>query len=119
MRPRLDKKAKRSDAEKLEVEALERQVREGAPQSGTDGGQRNADASGYAGSSTFVELPLSAHTLKALEEHKFVRLTAIQRASLPHALCGRDILGAAKTGSGKTLCFLVPVRPCATQCAHC
>ena len=31
------------------------------------------------------------------------------RASLPHALAGRDILGAAKTGSGKTLAFVIPL----------
>lgn len=36
-------------------------------------------------------------------------LTDIQRASIPHALVGRDILGAAKTGSGKTLAFVIPV----------
>jgi len=37
-------------------------------------------------------------------------MTAIQRATLPHAITGRDVLGGAKTGSGKTLAFLVPVR---------
>lgn len=36
-------------------------------------------------------------------------MTDIQRASLPHSLCGRDILGAAKTGSGKTLAFIIPI----------
>lgn len=36
-------------------------------------------------------------------------MTQIQRATLPHALCGRDVLAAAKTGSGKTLAFLIPV----------
>ena len=36
-------------------------------------------------------------------------MTSIQRATIPHALCGRDILAAAKTGSGKTIAFLVPV----------
>eukprot|EP00850_Spirogloea_muscicola_P013125 SM000087S23407 [mRNA] locus=s87:423710:427944:- [translate_table: standard] len=44
-----------------------------------------------------------------LHEAKYVTMTAIQRAALPHALCGRDVLGAAKTGSGKTLAFLIPV----------
>lgn len=35
--------------------------------------------------------------------------TEIQAAAIPHALAGRDILGAAKTGSGKTLSFIVPI----------
>ena len=36
-------------------------------------------------------------------------MTPIQRSTLPHSLGGRDILGASKTGSGKTLCFLIPI----------
>jgi len=36
-------------------------------------------------------------------------MTDIQAKSLPISLKGTDILGAARTGSGKTLCFLVPV----------
>jgi superfamily II DNA/RNA helicase len=36
-------------------------------------------------------------------------LTEIQRKALPLALAKRDVLGAAKTGSGKTLSFLIPV----------
>lgn len=36
-------------------------------------------------------------------------MTDIQRAAIPHALYGRDILGAARTGSGKTLSFCVPL----------
>eukprot|EP00983_Pelagomonas_calceolata_P086988 1156865-Pelagomonas_calceolata.AAC.1 len=52
----------------------------------------------------------TTYTKNGLKAAKFVTLTAVQRATLPHALAGRDILGAAKTGSGKTLAFLIPVR---------
>ncbi|GLI59364.1 hypothetical protein VaNZ11_001229 [Volvox africanus] len=54
-------------------------------------------------------MPISQYTKDGLKKAKYVTLTAIQRAALPHALCGRDILGAAKTGSGKTLAFLIPL----------
>lgn len=36
-------------------------------------------------------------------------MTEIQRCSIIHALVGRDILAASRTGSGKTLSYLVPV----------
>jgi len=39
---------------------------------------------------------------------KIERMTHIQSRSIPHLLKGRDLLGAAKTGSGKTLSFLIP-----------
>lgn len=63
----------------------------------------------FAGCGRFSHLPLSKKTKDGLRQFKYVKMTAIQRASLPHALCGRDILGAAKTGSGKTLAYLIPV----------
>ncbi|XP_061357167.1 DEAD-box ATP-dependent RNA helicase 32-like [Gastrolobium bilobum] len=63
----------------------------------------------YAGEARFEQLPLSKKTKDGLREVKFVTMTDIQRASLPHALCVRDILGASKTGSGKTLAFIIPV----------
>lgn len=63
----------------------------------------------YAGATRFKELPISKKTKDALRRSKYTDMTDIQRACLPHALCGRDILGAAKTGSGKTLAFVIPV----------
>ena len=44
-----------------------------------------------------------------LKKAFFVETTDVQAKSLPFSLKGKDILGAARTGSGKTLCFLIPV----------
>ncbi|XP_057795334.1 DEAD-box ATP-dependent RNA helicase 32 [Salvia miltiorrhiza] len=63
----------------------------------------------YAGADKFFQLPLSKRTKDGLVASGFSKMTDIQKASLPHSLCGRDILGAAKTGSGKTLAFVIPV----------
>ena len=57
----------------------------------------------------FKDLPISTKTLQGLNSSKYFNLTPIQRCTLPHSLGGRDILGASKTGSGKTLCFLIPI----------
>lgn len=57
----------------------------------------------------FKDLPISTHTLKGLNEAAFIKLTDIQRESIPVSLKGYDVLGAAKTGSGKTLAFLIPI----------
>lgn len=44
-----------------------------------------------------------------LKKAFFVELTDIQAKSIPVSLKGKDVLGAAQTGSGKTLSFLVPI----------
>merc|ERR1711939_272182 len=56
----------------------------------------------------FSELNLSEKTMKAIQEMKFETMTEIQQRGMPPLLAGRDVLGAAKTGSGKTLSFLIP-----------
>ncbi|WVZ66094.1 hypothetical protein U9M48_015368 [Paspalum notatum var. saurae] len=63
----------------------------------------------YGACTLFDELPLSQKTKDALRKKGFTEMSEVQRAALPHALCGRDVLGAAKTGSGKTLAFVIPV----------
>jgi ATP-dependent RNA helicase DDX10/DBP4 len=96
--------------EQQEVAALDETIAAGAPAPGSNPMALDQAVPGsYSGAKTFEELPLSQYTKAALKDAGFVNLTAIQRAALPHALSGRDILGAAKTGSGKTLCFLIPV----------
>lgn len=57
----------------------------------------------------FTDLPLSDPTKQGLKSSHFAVMTDIQAKAIPLALQGHDILGAAKTGSGKTLSFIVPV----------
>lgn len=57
----------------------------------------------------FTDLPISRLTQNGLKKRNFKVMTEIQRCVLPHALADRDILGASKTGSGKTLSYLIPV----------
>lgn len=105
-----------------EIELLESWIEFGKPDSGSNPlslapppsnapiGRIDGDSfSPYAGCDRFDRLPLSQKTIDGLKKSEYVTMTEIQRASLPHSLCGRDILGAAKTGSGKTLAFLIPV----------
>lgn len=58
--------------------------------------------------STFAELELEKHLLDALENKGFTQPTAIQAAAIPHALAGRDVLGCAPTGTGKTAAYMLP-----------
>ncbi|CBZ52070.1 putative DEAD/DEAH box helicase [Neospora caninum Liverpool] len=60
----------------------------------------------------FSDLPLSQYTRRGLKDGGFHLLSSIQARAIPHALRGADILGEAKTGSGKTLCFVIPVLEC-------
>lgn len=58
---------------------------------------------------TFSELELDESLLLALQDKGFTRPTAIQAAAIPPALEGRDVLGSAPTGTGKTAAYLLPV----------
>ena len=57
---------------------------------------------------TFSELELDESLLDALRGKGFTRPTAIQAAAIPPALDGRDVLGSAPTGTGKTAAYLLP-----------
>lgn len=65
-------------------------------------------AQGAAEPRKFEELNLSDKTMQAINDMGFSDMTEIQRRGIPPLLAGRDVLGAAKTGSGKTLGFLIP-----------
>jgi superfamily II DNA/RNA helicase len=57
----------------------------------------------------FSELGLHPETLRALEEAGYQTPTPIQEKAIPHVLAGRDVLGVAQTGTGKTASFTLPM----------
>ena len=58
---------------------------------------------------SFTELPLSAALQQKLAAAQFTTLTPIQERAIPPALEGKDLIGTAQTGTGKTLAFLLPL----------
>ena len=58
---------------------------------------------------TFSELPLCSGLQRKLAAAQFINLTPIQERAIPPAMEGRDVIGTAQTGTGKTLAFLIPL----------
>src|SRR6188508_1766904 len=58
---------------------------------------------------TFADLGLDAKVLKALSDVGYERPSAIQAATIPTLLAGRDVVGLAQTGTGKTAAFALPI----------
>jgi len=57
----------------------------------------------------FADLPLSRPVMQSLEKMGFEEATSIQAVSIPIALEGRDVIGQAQTGTGKTVAFSIPM----------
>src|SRR5919198_2134931 len=58
---------------------------------------------------SFAELGLSADVLKSIEELGYEAPTPIQEATIGLLLQGRDVIGQAQTGTGKTAAFAIPI----------
>ncbi|MDE1189767.1 MAG: DEAD/DEAH family ATP-dependent RNA helicase [Pantoea sp.] len=58
---------------------------------------------------TFADLGLNESILSALNDMGYVKPSPIQAECIPHLLAGRDVLGMAQTGSGKTAAFSLPL----------
>ncbi|MBS9720328.1 DEAD/DEAH box helicase [Tianweitania sp. BSSL-BM11] len=58
---------------------------------------------------TFADLGLSPKVLAAVTDAGYTKPTPIQAGAIPHALQGKDVLGIAQTGTGKTAAFTLPM----------
>ena len=77
---------------------------------GVASGQGNTDPGASAGN--FADLGLSRPLLAVLERVGFQKPTDIQREMIPPAVAGKDCLGQARTGTGKTAAFTLPMLQC-------
>src|ERR1700752_2116843 len=57
----------------------------------------------------FSQLPFSSALQQKLAAAQFINLTPIQERAILPALEGKDVIGTAQTGTGKTLAFLIPI----------
>ncbi|KAK5726751.1 nucleolar DEAD-box protein required for synthesis of 60S ribosomal subunit [Elasticomyces elasticus] len=92
---------------------------EAASDAGEDAAEKEKQAAFFApaeadavitnGGGSFSSMSLSRPIMRGLSELKFVSPTPIQRKAIPVALEGKDIVGGAVTGSGKTGAFIIPI----------
>ena len=75
----------------------------------TDITQLPSPAAANTAGRSFNKLPLSPAMLATLQQLGYLTMTPIQAASLPIALSGHDLIAQAKTGSGKTAAFALPL----------
>uniref|UniRef100_A0ACD5VJ97 Uncharacterized protein n=1 Tax=Avena sativa TaxID=4498 RepID=A0ACD5VJ97_AVESA len=77
-----------------------------------DAEKSGADAGGVDGSylseTRFDQCDISPVSLKGVKDAGYGRMTQVQEATLPVILQGKDVLAKAKTGTGKTVAFLLP-----------
>ena len=57
----------------------------------------------------FDTLPLDPKLLRAVADSGYTGMTPIQAKAIPIVLAGRDVMGAAQTGTGKTAAFTIPL----------
>ena len=60
-------------------------------------------------SSNFYNLGIAPNILGVLDKHNFKIPTPIQEKAIPIGLEGKDLVGIAQTGTGKTLAFGIPM----------
>jgi ATP-dependent RNA helicase RhlE len=69
----------------------------------------NEDAAEVVSTVTFADFALDEKIKRNIAEHGYTTPTQIQEKTIPHIIEGRDVIGIANTGTGKTAAFLIPL----------
>ncbi|CAN6821764.1 hypothetical protein HID58_054998 [Brassica napus] len=77
-------------------------------QEGVEASNDVKSSDSYLTKTRFDHYPLSPLSLKSLNDAGYETMTVVQEATLPIILKGKDVLAKAKTGTGKTVAFLLP-----------
>ncbi|KAF3535579.1 hypothetical protein F2Q69_00018579 [Brassica cretica] len=103
--------SKRGREDKLAVDDSEPPVKKTASTKATETTriEHVETSDSYLSNTRFDQFPLSPLSLKALEDAGFKTMTVVQEATLPIILKGKDVLAKAKTGTGKTVAYLILV----------
>ncbi|MBV8380226.1 MAG: DEAD/DEAH box helicase, partial [Paucibacter sp.] len=79
------------------------------PAQTAEAGAEAQKAETAAAPARFDTLPLDAKLLRAVADSGYATMTPIQAKAIPVVLAGRDVMGAAQTGTGKTAAFSIPL----------
>jgi ATP-dependent RNA helicase RhlE len=71
--------------------------------------RKSTDSPPESDHSTFDEMPLHPKLRQGIRDMGYETPTPIQRRTIPEAVAGRDLIGTAQTGTGKTAAFLLPM----------
>jgi ATP-dependent RNA helicase DDX47/RRP3 len=82
---------------------------EAGPSANVDPASEEAQPSTNEPKKTFADLGVREELCDAVENLKYIHPTPIQTQAIPLALEGRDVIGLAETGSGKTAAFVLPI----------
>ena len=79
------------------------------PNNSSQENSQSTDENVNQSNATFAELGINKLVLKAVEESGYETPSAIQAETIPHLLEGKDLIGQAQTGTGKTAAFSLPL----------
>jgi ATP-dependent RNA helicase RhlE len=80
-----------------------------ATREGVSAGPMSPELAEAVAISPFTQLGLTQPLVRAVVEERYARPSPVQTEVIPHVLSGRDVIGCAQTGTGKTAAFVLPL----------